>query len=59
MEFEMVNKIELEELKRYLQLRGLKSTGEKKELVARAFDDMENNVAVIPNAEQVEKRVSE
>ena len=42
MEIEIANKIELEDLKRYLQIRGLESTAKKEELVARAFDGMKN-----------------
>ena len=42
MEIEIANKIELEDLKRYLQVRGLESTAKKEELVTRAFDGMKN-----------------
>ena len=37
MDYDMVNKMKVDELKRYLSLRGLKVTGKKAELVARVF----------------------
>ena len=40
MQIKIANKIELDDLNRYLQIRGLKSTAKKEELVARAFDGM-------------------
>ena len=54
MDFDMFNKMKAEELKNYLRLRGLKVTGKKAILVARAFSAFENNVAVIKTAEEVE-----
>ena len=50
----MLNKMKVEELKTFLRLRGLKVTGKKTILVARAFSALENNVAVIKSAEEVE-----
>ena len=50
----MFNKMKAEELKNYLRSRGLKVTGKKAALVARAFSAFENNVAVIKTAEEVE-----
>ena len=50
----MFNKMKAEELKNYLRLRGLKVTGKKAILVARAFSAFENNVAFIKTAEEVE-----
>ena len=35
MDYEMIEKLDMEELKNYLKIRGLKVTGRKKELVAR------------------------
>ena len=50
----MFNKMKAEESKNYFRLRGLKVTGKKAVLVARAFSAFENNVAVINAAEEVE-----
>ena len=47
MDFDMLNKMKVEELKNYLRLRLLKVTEKKAVLVARAFSTLENNVAVI------------
>ena len=33
----MIEKLNIEELKNYLKVRGLKATGRKKELVTRVF----------------------
>ena len=35
MDYETIEKLNMEELKNYLKIRGLKVTGRKKELVAR------------------------
>ena len=43
----------------YLHLRGLKVTGKKAVLVARAFSALENNVAVIKTAEEVEAELKQ
>ena len=40
-------------------MRGLKVTGEKAVLVARAFSAFENNVAVIKTAESVEAKLKQ
>ena len=55
----MFNKMKAEELKNYLRLRGLKVTGKKAVLVARAFSTFENNVAVIKTAEEVEAELKQ
>ena len=44
MEFDMINEMKVDELKKYLRLRGLKISGRKVELVARVFSAHENNV---------------
>ena len=44
MEFELANKMKVEELKTYSGLRGLKVSGRKVELVATVFAASENNV---------------
>ena len=37
MEFDMINEMKVDELKKYLRLRGLEISGRKVELVARVF----------------------
>ena len=44
MDYELLEKMKVEELKNYLKIRGLKVTGTKKELVARVFAASENGV---------------
>ena len=50
MDFEMISKMKVEELKIYLKLRGLKVSGTKKELIARVFVAGENDVQPILSA---------
>ena len=50
----MVNGMKVEELKKYLRLRGLRVSGRKAELVARVFAAYENNVRPIKTATEVE-----
>ena len=45
MEYGMVAKMKVDELKKYLRLRGISVTGIKAELVARAFVAMEAKTA--------------
>ena len=54
MEYNMISKMKVEELKNYLKLRGLKLNGKKEELVARVFAAIENNVLPIKTAVEVE-----
>ena len=58
MDFELVNKMKIEELKTYLRLCGLKDTGRKVELVARVFAASENNVQPVKTAEEVEAEIA-
>ena len=44
MDYELWEKIKVEELKNYLEIRGLKVTGTKKELVARVLPASENGI---------------
>ena len=55
MDVKLLSSMKVEELKAYLRLRGLKVSGRKEELVARAFVAMENNVPIVRTAEEVEK----
>ena len=50
----MIEKLNMEELKNYLKIRGLKVTGRKKELVARVFNAQENDVKPVKSAVEVE-----
>ena len=50
----MIEKLNMEELKNYLKIRGLKVTGRKKELVARVFNAQENDVKPVKTAVEVE-----
>ena len=59
MDFELVNKMKVEELKTYLRLRGLKVSGRKVELVARVFAASENNVQPVKTAEEVEAEIAD
>ena len=54
MDFDMFSKIKAKESNNNLRLRGLKVTGNKPVLAARAFSPFENNVAVIKTADEVE-----
>ena len=54
MDFEMISKMKVEELKIYLKLRGLKVSGTKKELISRVFVAGENDVQPILSAIEVE-----
>ena len=57
MEFEMVEKLTVSELKNFLRLRDLKLTGKKAELVARVFAAIENKVPVKKTATEVESQL--
>ena len=54
MDYEMIEKLNLEELKNYLKICGLKVTETKKELVARVCRAQENDVEPVKTAEEVE-----
>ena len=51
----MISKMKVDELKHFLKIRNLKSTGKKEALVARVFVALENNVKPVPTAEMLEK----
>ena len=51
MDFDMLNKMKVDELKSFLRLHGLKVTGKKAILVARAFSAIENNVQIVKTVE--------
>ena len=51
----MISKMKSNELKTFLRLRGLKTTGRKEELVARVFVAIENDVPIVKTAEESER----
>ena len=55
MDYDMVNKMKVDELKMYLRLRGIRVTGKKAELVSRVFVASERNEQPIKTAAEVEK----
>ena len=55
MNYEMISKMKVEELKMFLRLRGLTVTGKKEELVARVFVAVENNVPLVKTAVELEE----
>eukprot|EP00794_Sanderia_malayensis_P012420 gene12420-biopygen9905 len=58
MDFQLLSAMKVEELKVFLRLRGLKVSGRKEELVARAFVAIENNVQIVRTAEEVEEALA-
>ena len=54
MDFDILSKMNVDELKSFLRLRGLKPSGWKEELVARAFVAIENKLPTVHFAEEVE-----
>ena len=54
MDYDMIEKLNIDELKNYLKIRGLKVGGRKKELVARVFAAQENDVKPVKTAVEVE-----
>ena len=54
MDYELLDKIKVKELKSYLKIRGLKVKGTKKELIARVFDASENGVQLVKAAIEIE-----
>ena len=54
MDYDLVAKMHVNELKNYLKVRGLKILGNKNELVARVFSAMEN-VMPVKTAVEVEE----
>lgn len=54
MDFDSFDGMKVDELKNYLKLRGLKVSGKKTIIVARAFAANENKTPVVMNAEEVE-----
>ena len=50
MDYELLEKMKVEELTNYLKMRGLKATGRKKELVAWVFAASKNGVQPVKNS---------
>ena len=56
-DIELIKSMKVHELKDFLRLRGLKVSGKKAELVARAFVAVENKVATVKTAEEVQAEI--
>ena len=54
MDYDLISKMSLEELKNYLRVRALKVNGRKNELMARVFEESEHGVTPIKTAVEVE-----
>ena len=54
-DYDLVAKMHVNELKNYLKVRGLKISGNKNELIARVFSAMENDIMPVETAVVVEK----
>ena len=54
MDYELVEKMKVEELKSYFKIRGLRVTGTKKILIARVFAARENGVQPVKTAVEIE-----
>ena len=52
---DLVNKMHVNQLKNYQNVRGLKISGNKNQLVARVFSAIKNNVIVVKTAVEVEE----
>ena len=50
MDYDLVAKMHVNQLKNYLNVRGLKISGNKNELVARVFSATENKVMLVKTA---------
>lgn len=59
MEYQLIEKMKVHELKSFLRLRGLRVSGNKSELVARVFVASENGVKIVKTAEEVEYELKE
>ena len=59
MDFDVISKMKVEELKTFLRLRGQKVSGRKEELVARVFVAAENGVPVLKTAQEVQAEIAE
>ena len=55
MDYDLVVKMHVNELKNYLKVRGLKISSNKNELVARVFSAMENNFMPVKTTVEVEE----
>ena len=54
MDYELLEKMKVEVLMNYLEIRGLKVTGTKKELIARIFAVSKNGVQPVKTAVEIE-----
>ena len=56
-DIELIKGMKVQELKDFLRLRGLKVSGKKAELIARAFVAVENKVKTVKTAEEVQEDI--
>ena len=54
MDYDLISKMSLEELNNHFRIRGLKVSGQKKELLARVFAPSDNGVKLIKTAVEIE-----
>ena len=54
MDYDLIEKMNVEELKNYLRIRGLKVNGRKSELVARVFCASESGIKPVKTAVEIE-----
>ena len=59
MNYDMISNMKVDELKSFLKLRGLKTSGRKEELIARVFIAFENDVPLVKTAVEVEEDLKE
>ena len=59
MDYDMISSMKVEELKDYLRLRGLKTSGRRIELVARVFAASESDVPILKSPQEIEKDLKE
>ena len=55
MDYDLVAKMQVNELKNYLKVGGMKISGKKNELFACVFSAMENNVMPVKTAVKLEE----
>ncbi|XP_057290858.1 uncharacterized protein LOC130613546 [Hydractinia symbiolongicarpus] len=59
MDYDLISKMSVEELKNYLRVRNLRISGRKEELIARVFSAAENFVQPVKTAQEVESNLKE
>ena len=57
MDFDVISRMNVDELKKYLRLQALEASGRKEELVARVFSAVERNVQPVKTATEIEEEL--